>query len=80
MFEHTHDKEYIKKSIRSLIKMCGENSADSNSSIPGVIKEESSNIDSNYIEDIFKDIHMKNNENFQQIAKMCFMITYEIEE
>ena len=80
MFEHTHDKEIVKKAIRTLIRMCRENSKDSNSSAAGAIKEESSNVDSTYFDDIFKDISVKGNENLQQAAKLCFYIAYEIGE
>lgn len=80
MFEHTHDKEPLKKSIKCLIRMCRENANESNSSATGAIKEESSNVDSAYLEDIFKDIIIEGNENLQQIAKMCFKIAWEIGE
>ena len=60
--------------------MCRDNAEDSNSTINGAIKEESINVDSVYFDDIFKDISNTQNPNFQQVAKLCFKIAYEISD
>jgi tetratricopeptide (TPR) repeat protein len=80
MFEHTRDKESIKKAIRALLKACKDCPEDENSSVAGAIKEESSNIDSEYYEDIFKDIEIKITENSQQALKLSFKIAVDIED
>lgn len=58
--------------------MCADSAEEENSSIPGAIKEESSNVDSAYFEDIFKDLVIKSSEQFQQVIKLCFKISIEI--
>lgn len=80
MYEHTKDKDSIKKSIRTLLKVSKENPEDESSSMTGAIKEESSNIDSGYFEDIFKDIEIKSNESTQQALKLSFRIAVEIDD
>ena len=58
--------------------MCIDSPEDETSSIPGAIKEESSNVDSGYFDDIFKDVVLKSAERFQQVTKLCFRISVEI--
>jgi tetratricopeptide (TPR) repeat protein len=60
--------------------MCKENAEDSVSSLLSGIKEESSNVDSQYFDDIFKGLKIENNENLQQVLKLCFKISYAIED
>ena len=58
--------------------MCKENAEDSDSSnYANIIKEESSNVDSTYFDDIFKNINTES-QNFQQVAKFYFKISCEI--
>lgn len=80
MYEYTHDKAKVKKSIKSLIKMCKDNAEDSGSSRTGVIKEEGSNVDSEYFDDVFKDFEVKDSDSFQQVLKFTFKIAVEIED
>ncbi|OMJ86346.1 hypothetical protein SteCoe_12133 [Stentor coeruleus] len=80
MYEYTHDKIKVKKSIKRLIKMYKDNTEDSGSSRTGVIKEEGSNVDSEYFDDVFKDFEVKDSESLQQVLKFTFKIAVEIED